>query len=411
MALSDIDLPELGSIEIQLPNAPGGGITFKTFIEYDYAEDFLTPSDAGSFTLAQDQLSDAEIAALVPRAAVVVSISGQVQSRGIVSKIRTKAGRTGGTLTIVEFKDWMSPAVDSHVDPETRFTSSMTLLDLLTAVFTPFGMQVLATDNVANRNAQTGGTYGPKSSKKTGAPLKSFILHQEKPFDKEGAFAFAARVSQRFGLWLWPAVDGKTIIVGKPDFDQDPRYQLVHKRTSGSTKNNILESDVMNDGENQPSCIVARGFGGGAEFAKGTLWSGIVNPVVDADISAILDKYKQVHFQTVPLPAALTVPLKEPNTRPLFLKDADSHTQAQLDAFTLRELSLLMRKSLVANYTIEGHRLGGRPIAVDTMIDVDDDRSNLHQNMWVLGRRFSKTAHDKGTTTTLELIRPGSLVF
>ena len=69
-----------------------------------------------------------------------------------------------------------------------------------------------------------------------------------------------------------------------------------------------------------------------------------------------------------------------------------------------------MRRSLSVRYSIIGHRIGGHPIAVDTIATVDDDRSNLHAPLWVLGRRFSKTV-GAGTVTHVDLIRPGSLSF
>ncbi len=244
----------------------------------------------------------------------------------------------------------------------------MTLEDLLKAVFEPFGMKVLAVDNLANRNAIRGRVYGPKTSKK-GKTLKSYTLHQIKPYPQEGAFAFASRVSQRFGLWLWPYVDFQTIMVGKPDFDQDPSYTLVHRVKDGGD-NNVEESDFVRSRKEQPTVIYASGFGAGGEFAKSKLRAGIINPLITGTLAGdslqkILKAYPEVQFVKIDsIPAlrsgAEVFTLADPNARPLYLYDAESHTQEQLNAFLLRELSLRMRKSLTASYTIMGHTLNGQ---------------------------------------------------
>lgn len=394
-----------------------GPIEFSKFISYEYDESFLTPSDASTFVLADDELTTQQRAALACGTRVEVSIDDRVQSISYITKLRTRSSRGTGTLVTVECMDWLNRAVKGHVDPNTRFKPSMTLEDLLTAVFEPFGMQVLATDNAANRNAITGAVYGTPTSKK-GKPLKSFILHQIKPNPQEGAFAFAARVSQRFGLWLWPAVDGSTVIVGKPDFDQDSRYQLHHTLDSTAKQNNVTDSDVEVSDEEQPNILFASGFGGGGEFAKSRLHAGIINPLVQPpanSLAEITNAYPNVPFVLPPVPAIAsglaTFPILNPNAVPLYLYDPESHTQDQLNAFVQRELSLRMRKSLVAHYTFEGHTLGGQPVAVDTLVDVHDDRARLNLPLWVLSRKFHKAGHGAGTYTTVELIRPGSLTF
>lgn len=415
MSQFDTTPTDFGSMSIRIPITGTGGFSFDRFLSYEYHQDFLVPSDASSFTLAADEIEYNTRQLLLPGAKVEVSIDGQVQSAGYIRSVRTRSSRSSGTVLTIEVYDWFQRAVRAHIDPQTQFRESQTLDELLTAVFAPFGMTVLATDNIANRNAITGRIYGTKTSKK-GKALKSIVLHEIKPYPQEGAYAFASRVSQRFGLWLWPAADGQTVIVGKPDFDQPARY-TIRQRAGNAEEiyNNVLESDVDVTDEGQPSIIFASGYGGGGEFAKSTLRGGIINPLIGAPNSSILAAYPNVKFVLPPIPAitsaVATIPIPNPNACPIYLYDPESHTQDQLNNFLLRELSLHMRKSLVAKYTIEGHKLNGQPVAVDTIVDVDDDRSNLHLPLYVQARRFSKKGGTGGTTTQLELIRPGTLIF
>lgn len=427
---SDTDNPELGSVSIAISSpqyaqyaATEAGaqlkarsqVTVDTFLSYEYYESYLKPCDTWSFTFSQDSMSQDDLASILPGCRVDVSILGQPQTSGFLDKLKTRASAGGGTIVSVEGRSWNSSAVDGHVDPSVRFTSSMSLLDLANAVLEPFGMTAAATDNVANRNAMTGGIYGTKTSK-TGKPLKSYILHQEKPYPQEGAWAFLCRVAQRFGLWPRAAADGQTVIFAVPDFSQSPTYRIQHKTDDTSQANNVLESDVSRDREQQPSLIFASGYGGGGEFPKSTLRGVIINPLVyAANVDGYLARYPSLQPIDIVNGPAVSSALQDgvivdPNARPLFMYDPEAHTQDQLNAFLRRELSLRMRKSLEANYTILGHRIGGLPLAVDTIADVDDDRSNVHIPLWILSRRFSKRA-GTGTLTQLELIRPGTLAF
>jgi prophage tail gpP-like protein len=412
VALTDIDPPELRSIAVQVS---GGPASFTTHYEFphtlgvSYNQHFLTPSDAFEFDLDEDELSDAEKAALIPGAAVKLLIQDAVQVAGYIDDQSVRTSAHGGTVWHIECRDWLSPAVDGHVDPNIVFNPTQTLDQLLDAVFGPFGVTVFSTDNTTNRNAITGAIYGSKTSK-TGKPLKSYTLHRTKPYPNEGAFAFASRVCQRFGLWIWPSNTVGTVIVGKPDFDQSPLYQLQHS-VSDTTHNNIEEGDFRISRKDQPAVIFATGFGAGGEWAKSTLRTAIANPIINTDLSSYINANPTVTFQPVPDVAAAVVPYDDPSARPLYLYDPESHTQEQLNAFVLRELSLRLRASLSAKYVIMGHRLGGHPIAVDTVVMVEDDRSNWHGPLWIIGRTFTKRPGAGGTTTHIEAIRLGSLTF
>lgn len=425
------DVPELGSITIRFPGlgsssgtlgAPSG-IQIDRFLSYDYHEDYLVPVDAGSFTVSGDELSDSDLKAIIPGARIEVTINGQPQSAGFLDDIRIRSSRSSGSIVTFEYRSWLSPAVDAQVDPQTRFAPSMSLGDLVQAALGPFGVTVFTETNDANRNAITGQIYGTRTSKK-GKPIKSIVLHQIKPYDNEGAFAFASRVSQRFGLWIRPGVNEGEVIIAEPDFTQDPRYALHHKVDDSSIHNNVIESDVVRSRKDQPSIIFASGFGGGGEFAKATLKGMIINPLLSQANSldsllalngAVIDAYKTVK-PVIPSSAAIAAAIQafqipDVLARPLYLKDRDAHNQDELDAFLRRELSLRMRKALQAHYMIEGHTLNGQPVAVDSIISVDDDRSNVHMPLWIISRRFSKAAGSAGTTTSIECILPGTLVF
>jgi prophage tail gpP-like protein len=413
VALYDQSPADLGAVSIRFPNifvAGGKNLAFNRFIHYDFHQDFLTPSDSWSWSVDLDELSDVDITAITPRARVELYVDDLRQTVGFIDDIRIRSARGSGSIMTITGRDWLSPAVDGHVDPKVRLKPNMSILDVVQASFEPFGMKAVADDNTANRNAITGAKYGVRTTK-TGRVKKSTLAHQLKPYPNEGAFAFASRVTQRAGLWIWPAADGETVIVGTPEYDQDPRYQLRHRLSDGGVHSNVQESDVVQSGKNQPRAIIATGFGGGGEYAKSTLKGGIFNPVIQSsDDSDVINAYPEIKFLGLPTSDVAFEPITEPGARILYLYDPESHTQSQLESFIYRELSLCMRQSLQARYTIEGHKLNGQAVAIDTIIDVDDDKSNLHTPLWVLGRQMTKDVGG-GTRTVLDLIRRGSLIF
>jgi prophage tail gpP-like protein len=416
--------PERETIALRLGKS---GLELRTWTAYSFGSDFLQPSDGWEFTVPEEGLDDRTRTALgmvgpirALGGEVSLAINGNVQSTGYIESIGVTASRSSGAEWTISGKDRLGQAIDSHVDPTLQFKAGVTLAELLKALFTPFGWKAdddFEIDNTANRNAKTGirGVPFTKGGKKKGPrPLKSFVLHQLKPQGHEGVFAFAARVAERHGLWIRSSADGRKLIVGKPEFDQAPAYALRRARDGQGT--NIIAGSVHFDMADQPTVIVADGFGGGGEFGASRLRAIASNPAFyTTDVVEALKpyaKYKDAHriddFRAVKTPYAL------PRCRPLYLHDNESQTQEQLDAFVHREMSLRLRKSLTCDYVVEGHgqlRDGVfTPWDIDTTVDVDDDLAGLHERMYVLGRRFEKS-RGSGTTTRLHLIRLHSIAF
>lgn len=407
--------PELDTVALVLLDT---GQQIDRWESYSFDSNYLTPSDAWHFTIG-GEVSDAELAPFTVGAEVALKINDGIQATGYLDSIDIQNDRRSGTKFHFTGRDTLGYIVDSCVDPRTVLKDSQTLEELLIKLFEPFGIIVLTPTNEDNRAALTGaakGGQGVKTSKK-GKPLKSYVLHQTKPYPHEGVFQFAARVCQRHGLYIQPSFDGSGVVVGKPNFAQDAIYRLRRKRGADGTQNNIIAGGVTRDGTNQPSVILASGFGGGGEFAKATIRAAAVNPFVEADVSAVINAWPKL--QMLPLgdeaaqiggPNFVPVSFVSKRARPLYLYDDCAQTQEQIENYVRREMSLRMRQALTARYTVAGHLCNGAVWSVDTIVLVDDDIGRLREPMWILGRTFEKSRKG-GTVTHLELIRPGSLVF
>jgi hypothetical protein len=136
--------------------------------------------------------------------------------------------------------------------------------------------------------------------------------------------------------------------------------------------------------------------------------------MVAADNSAIEAAYPSIPIDADQLTAITSqfAPFIEAKARPAFLYDPESHTPSELAAYLKRELSLRMRKAFVATYEFMGHTLNGQVPAVDTIINLVDQRPsvNWNGNLWILGRRFWKDPRS-GTRTRLTMCIPGSIQF
>lgn len=392
---------------------------------YEVASDFLTPTDGWHFAIGDEELAERQRHALRLGAPIRLSVNATPICDGHIDTVEVGASKAGGTTWTIAGRDRLGPAVDATADPNLRFKDGATLADVLTTIFRPFGWsdpdKHFEIDNAANRRASTGGTRGQKRShgKKTfGAVTKDAKLHQLQPHNHEGLFAFASRVSQRFGLWIWSSSDGEQLIVGKPDFDQEPLYQLRRKRDGTG---NIEDGTVRYDFTDQPAIIVADGFSGGGEFGKGRVKAYAINPsfgfdtngAVLEEVLSIVKRYPNAKRIALPTQAfqrrAANVPV-----RPMFMHDDESKTPEELENYVRREMALLTRKSLEATYTVEGHgqMTNGDFVVwdIDTVVDVQDEVAGLNERMYVLGVAYSKS-RQSGTRTRLHLVRLNSIQF
>jgi prophage tail gpP-like protein len=71
-----------------------------------------------------------------------------------------------------------------------------------------------------------------------------------------------------------------------------------------------------------------------------------------------------------------------------------------------RAISDRAKDTLVYTCTMPGHRdrQTGAVYAIDTLVDVNDDIREVHEPLWVIGRKFRYSASE-GAVTDLTMIR------
>ena len=410
--------PEDAPIALQLRDPGGSVITEVTnFREYSFQGHFLTPTDGFSFVIGDEAVKKSILQGIYVGQQVTLSVGGYVSSGGYLDKVKIRSSRKG-TEVHLDGRDWLAPAVDAEMDPaKTNFQASNTLLDVIVKCFAPYGFgevgQILASDE-ANGNIITGQKRGLKTTK-TGKTIKSALAHQLKPYPHEGVFAFASRMSQRFGLWIWASADGQNLIVDEPDFTQKAIYNLWNK-TDDNSRNNLEEAELDVDASNQPSIIVATGYGGGGDTGRVGMKCIGINELTGVDASgAILPEVQDIvdanpTAVVLPIRSAIVGFMANARVRAIYLHDDESKTPDELQSFVRRELALKQQHGVVYRTIHERHEIAGVPLYTNSIANVDDDTNQLHDRMWCLSRTFQQS-RDGGTTTHGEWILPGTLNF
>jgi prophage tail gpP-like protein len=428
------DAPDEQSVHLVFPDS--GGVVFDRWTSYEFSSDFITPTDSFHFAFGVDEggLPEKQKNALRFGARIDLKLGDLILATGRVDRLEIGTDRSQGSSYSVGGRDLLGQTLDTIADPTVQFKTGTTLAEFLKQLFEPFGFTIDAEagagrdikstkyrGNPQRKNQATGGGGKRRRKKKSrgkGKALTAFQLHQTKPYNHESIFHFGSRVAQRQGQWIWLSTDGTQLIVGTPDFDQEPTFEL---RRTADGSGNILSGSVTYDMADQPSMIVADGFSGGGEFGKGKIKSYCVSPVLGytddgeeiPEVAVVLAKHPGASKVVIPH-ASFLLRAKGIPFRPMFLHDDESKTQEQLDNFIKREMSLMNRKAMTASYTVEGH---GQVIddafvawEVDTMVHVVDDAADLDEDLYVLGVHFQKS-RSGGTTTRLQLVRKNSITF
>lgn len=428
----------------------GLDVEIKTWKSYSVRHDFLTPTAAFDFTfatnapLAYDEVFQAG-------AEVVISCDNAPQMTGVIERVRKRASRDSGTVYTISGRDILGPVVSASIDPKIRISSNQTVFDFLTLVLGQFGINKVIVGDALNYSIVTGYQKGKggtqtrtsqvkeaKSRTAAGSTkativyetktvtqvvsrdrpdLKAIPLDQLKPKIGDGAMQVIERLLHRLGLQIFAMADGSGVVVDSPDYTTPPVHRLV-RRFDGQAQNNVLEGENDTNAEAQPSCVLAVGQSSGSDMAKIRLKAIAVNELVAVNpdgtfaphVQDLIARYPGV--RVLPLreqliPATNRIVSRRPQV-PLIVKDDESKSIEQISAFARRKLSECQRRMLAATYLVAGHTYDGSPWAVNTNVHTDDDFLNIHEDLWVLGRTFTKS-RDAGTRTELSLIRPYTL--
>jgi prophage tail gpP-like protein len=443
---------ELDSVVLRLVDK---NVEITTWDRFNLRQDFLTPTVGWEFTSsAETPLIGQEL--FQEGSLVEISINDRLQCTGYLEKVSIRQNREGGLVYVLSGRDILGPVVSGNIDPQIKIAPSMSVEDFLSAILITFGIDTIYNSDALNLNIITGigknisQTKQQRQAKQAisvavinedntaseikfqttpivsvvagnRVDLKTLKLDQIKPRIGEGAYQLMDRIISRLGYRVWAAADGTGVIVDQPDFQSPAKHKLIRKKTNPQN-NNIQDGDCNYNIEAQPSCVVVTGNSTTSDDEVVTLKVIAVNELVgfnapDSPVQNVLNiisRYKQAKilpFRSQLYPKQRRIS-QNYSPVPMFLKDDEAKTLAQLQSFARKQLSLKQKEYLTLSYTVEGFSYPNGtqrlPWAVNTLVDVDDDVFGIHEPMWVLGKTFIK-GRDGGTYTELSLIKPYTL--
>lgn len=228
---------------------------------YHVDSSMITPAD--QFELRRP--FDAQAYNLLRRDSdVQIEIDGAPIVRGFVEG-RQKSSKAG------TFRIWGRDRAGRLVDesaPSINYTG-MTILQAFRSLADPwFG--TISLSDARNRRIRVG-----KGKRVASGAEPTFTINVRVP--RRGAVHPGEKRSQimheiaaRAGVLWWSSVDGKEIIVGKPNHNQQPQYEFVHAKLGSTKKGNIKDLMITEDDGDRYSVILCGGVGGATPHDYGS---------------------------------------------------------------------------------------------------------------------------------------------
>jgi prophage tail gpP-like protein len=420
-----------------------GGERFDTWTEYTVESDLLTAADAFSLTVEiggvrrdmrglVSNMRELLTPGVPMRLFVGRDVTGAqperaLQMNGIVDTRDIQANKANGTVIAVRGRDLAAHLTDSSIALGVLGSGEMTLLQVVRAAVAPWGLEVI-TDGSAGRDILTGRAAAQTPDALQAAEARAFgispaaysrILRRRaererraadggapsarsrtassnglapgdvdrlkvkdaKPKPGETVWAFLQRHVARFGLLLWLDPRGK-LVISAPRYNTPPIARLVRRYVNKSDDpNTIVGGGGSNNIADRVSSVTVYGRTHGDDATR----SAISHTETDADWPATY-------------------------TRPLILHDNSVRTAEEAQRRARRELRMRAVNARVLDYEVVDHGQGAYLYAVDSMVTVDDEVEGATGAWYVTSRTFT-ASRDRGTTTRLRLVPPGSLVL
>lgn len=308
----------------------------------------------------------------------VTPYASTLQHTGRIYDVAYETTRKGGSTVNVTVRSAMHPLV--HADAVPNFgIENVTFADVIRTVAAPFGFAPsdITLDQDAARNLLTGkAASGAKLTSKAPLDIEALKVDQAQPNAGENAFAFLRRHAQRFGLLIWETADGK-IVVGRPNYEQPPQYEIRALQGIRGTTNNAKQIRRRVGFSQRPSAVHVYGKSHGGDFTK----TSVHEVVYDNEVRA----------------AGIYAPVT--------IHDSNAKDATQARERGEWELGRRRQTADVVSVLLRGHCSipDGAVYAIDTIANVLYDVGGLNGPMYVTRRTLHAT-RGGGAETTLDLV-------
>jgi prophage tail gpP-like protein len=395
------------------------GVETRNITKWSIDSAYLVSTDGFEFELFDPEFTRGNRLELQP---VELLVNGASQLIGRID--RTRIGDNGRALTCIG-RDYIADLVEGNVDPKFKLGPKMTVDDMLTEAFGPYGIDTIIDDDddtVIMQNARSGvrmrkrsgGGGGSKRrhrrKKRGGRALQNFD-----PKPGEGGYEYCNKIIARLGATIQPGPSRSSLVITEPRYDQEPIYSL--RRTDdpvGSASNNVIDSVADRDYSKMPTFTLFNA----TQATKGKKGESIAKTFDIFELAANSPELLKI-IQTSTIsgrwePGKIATEVRDEGKlyRLLNFRDDAARTKAQLERAADRAVSERVKDTLSYQATVRGHmdERTGAIYSVDTMVRVDDDICDIHEELWISSRKLSYS-EGAGATTQLTCWRPDSFVI
>lgn len=449
-------------------NSTGTATSSNTIVNwesYDINTSFLTPCDSFSLKVGSDKISNA-VRALLDGGGTILDIYVSIDDgspnrpilRGKIDESVLEGDATGGTYYHIHGRNLLGDTMEGGLDPwssKNQITDGTTVAGFMANIFIQFGFKVIYNTDIANRGVKTGNLPGNTTYTTSTIPIsvvqetgttgsltqvvsssQTVTLQQDlsndfnmealtikelkKPEHSQSAYEFAEIIAKRFRAHIWMSADGLSVIVGQPDYTQQPLY-IFNNTASNPSINNVIKFNRSLQYKDQPAMIMGRGVTDAGDFGSATIRAAkvsefygflpgteTVTPFVENDLSSFNNfNPMPVTEELFPYQKYFTPPN---NSRTMYLFDKHAKTQGELESVLRRKMSEHMRNAFKITYTVEDHDQNGVVYAINTMATVNDEILNIQGVFWIESIIFKQDIQG-GTTSQITLIPPFVLDF
>ena len=441
--------------------------TLQNYESYNFHQNYMQPADEWTFHVGAERINETMRNVLRNNAVVALNCEyddGDIQfsrviSTGYIDQVKLhnyREGR-GGSYYEIRGRSFLAQAIDDGIDPWSNtfeFQEGQSFGHVLSTIFNQYGLDTFYTTDAPARDIVTGQKrFSTESSyviegvggqttviQDSNAPfdLETLKIKKLKPEPHETAYSFAETHAKRFHLHIWGYPAGDGIVVGQPDYTQDPTFHFINRYDGNG--NNIHESWIELDSVNMPALIIAKGWSGGGDFANTTIKCAKVNEYlgyksgayaanptgskatfnanyIKTSVLARINRFKNLKIMD-PVENLLLYQdsqrffnPEDVRTTVAYWEDKTSRTQDSLEASVQRRMSDFMRNAVRLHVKVDGHcDTSGNIYRYNTVATVQDEKLNINAPFFVEDVVFRKSGGE-GTVTEMKLIPLNTLFF
>lgn len=297
-------------------------------------------------------------------------------------------------------RDYIADLVECHVDPKLQIKEGMTLQQAVQRACSPCGITIVLGDAAVVRDVRTGRRTGRSAP----PDFISLSVQDLRPDGEQGLYDYINRLVVRHGGTVQPTLSRNELLLQAPNYDQEPAAFLRRSLKPGGT-NRIKKASARRDFSSFPTYTVVRGLANETNENE----RAPKNSSALEDSASLTPETKAVSVSGRRIPAAGGADADGKLYRLLSIRDRQARTPKQIASIGFRAVWDRLKDALTYRCTLSGHTDPdtGAIYGIDTIVDVQDEVSDVNERMWVYRRELRYT-RGEGAETELECWRIGA---